>query len=253
MKRSLKIIFLLIVAVILVSIAAIIGIAIRDYKNKVDAKEALRYCYVAEANGYKEMLIEYLENAEHKLRETRYNSLFFKKWCATECCRIVVNLTTSEMVLKMSIKDKLAIFDLLHKIATYAYELEHSDFNEYVKLISDYNMATIERDVNKFNSVLLPTAEKLLSKNPKEPVICDIICKMFIIQCDYKSTIKYASQYPDIAKCPKTFSMEIIRMYHSSYLRLGNYELADKIADLSDSLFNKKPDALPYNAIQTFF
>lgn len=253
MKRSLKIIISLIVAVILVVIVTIIGIVIHDYKNKLDATEALQYCYTAEVNGHKEMLIKYLSSAESSLSDMCYKCLFYKKWCATECCRIVVHLTSSEMVLNMSREDKFDIICSLQDIASYAYKLEQSGFNEYVKLISDYNWATIRGNINEFNDELLPTAERLLSENSKEPAICDMICKMFWLQKDYESVIKYASKYTDIAEWPQRFSMEIIKMYHASYWHLENHSLVDEIEDLSESLFNKTPYDLPYNSIQTFF
>ncbi len=217
MKRSLKIIFSLIIAVILVAIAAV---AIHDTKLKNKTLRVFMDCEKAESDGHRELLCTSLEDASSRISDFQKKAiLFHKKYVSNEACRFVKRMTKSSFVKEASEFHRQAIYDYLYEISLDARVLNTSLLSTRTFVVSRFNNSThrVSTD-NEISSI-----QKALTRYSEDLVLYDVICRSYYSRKDYKSVIEYGLRSAEILGDDK-YERDIVYLIYISSCALDRLD-----------------------------
>lgn len=217
MKRSLKIIISLIVAVILVAIAAV---AIHDTKLKNKTLRVFMDCEKAESDGHRELLCTSLEDASSRISDFQKKViLFHKKYVSKEACRLVKRMTRSTFVKEAPDFNRQVFYDNLFKISVDARFLDVSTLSTRTFIVSRFNNTTYREALD----IEISSIQKALTWTPDDLVLYDVICRSYYSRKDYKSVIEYGLRSAEILGDDK-YERDIVYLIYISSCALDRLD-----------------------------
>lgn len=214
MKRSLKIIFLLIVAVILISIAAV---AIHDTKLKNKTLRAFMDCEKAESDGHRELFYFSLYDACNSAEDfNKKGILLYNEYVSELACGFIGRITRSPFVKESTGMRRLHIYDYIYEISIIAELLNESRLSTITWIVSDYNTRLHSEPKDDEISKI----QKVITSYPDDLVLYDVICRQYYRRHDYNSVLDYGVRSAGVAG-DKKYRQDIVYMLYMSSCKLG--------------------------------